>query len=88
MLKALVNLSDDGPGMAQVETGGDLATILAELTYLTVALYQSTKRADDEAAWLFKDAFVNAMNDASVWNMLVHGSSTKDHCTVFKPPKL
>lgn len=87
MLKALVNLSDDGPGQAQIETDGDLATLLAELTYLTVALYQSTKRADDEAAWLFKDAFVNAMNDASVWNMPVHGPSAKDHCTVVKSPK-
>lgn len=88
MLKALVNLSDDGHGMAQVETGGDLATILAELTYLTVALYQSTKRADKEAAWLFRDAFVGAMNDKSVWTMPVHGNNGKDHCTVFKPPKL
>lgn len=78
MLKALVNLNDDGPGMANVETGGDLATILSELTYLVVALYQSTKRADDEAAWLFKDAFVNAMNDKSVWSMPVHGTTGKD----------
>ena len=87
MLKALVNLSDDGPGAAKVETGGDLATLLSELTYLVVALYQSTRRADKEAAWLFKDAFVHAMNYASVWNMPVHGPAGKDHCTVFKPPK-
>ena len=82
MINDLVNLGEGSCGEAKIETSGSMCELLSELAYLVVALYQSTMRADREAARTFRESFCRALADPMAWNMPVHGKNTKDTCIV------
>lgn len=82
MINALVNLGEGSCGEAKIQTSGSVCELLSELTYLVVALYQSTMRADRETARLFRESFCRALADPMVWHMPVHGKNAKDTCIV------
>ena len=81
MLKVDMNVDAQGRGAAKIETGGSMEELLAELTFVVVSVYQSTKKADPMLADVFRDCYVSALRDPDVW-ALEAGGRGSSVCTI------
>ena len=81
MLKVDMNVDAHGRGAAKIETGGSMEELLAELTFVVVYVYQSTKKAEPMLADVFRDCYVSALRAPDVWN-LDAGGKVHSVCTI------
>ena len=81
MLKVDMNVDAHGRGAAKIETGGSMEELLAELTFVVVSVYQSTKKAEPMLADVFRDCYVSALRDPDIWDFETGGRG-HSMCTI------
>lgn len=82
MLKIICEHNDDGTGCHQIETGGPMLDILADLGYGILAIYQNIQQVDKDLAEAFRAEFLHALNNPRFWRESVLGDGATSICSI------
>lgn len=82
MLKIICDVDENGKTFHQIETGGPMLDLLADLSYAIIAIYQNIKNVNEELADAFRLEFASAMRDPTVWNFKALGEGATSICSI------
>lgn len=82
MLKIICDVDENGKTFHQIETGGPMLDLLADLSYAIIAIYQNIKNVNEELADAFRLELACAMRDPKFWNYVTIGEGTTSICSI------